>query len=213
MVEIQGKISGIGNATTRLNEITADDLAIMRYYQVGWDYGVINRQGYKFDITYQQNTSSVEVDKGIMFAYGYFGFVDKSKFEFIKPAIAQYHIIYAELDKSKIPNTCILKVRNNQSSTNIERMFRQDYLNRVRTGIFQLPLWRVKVDSNGIQEVVSLRDLKDSIKQVSVTNICKSVIGEIDGDATATTQPITDKSKKIATTMFVHSATRDYIDN
>ena len=219
MGEYKGKISGIGNRATRLNEITADDLAILRYYQIGWDYGVVNRQGYNFfvDTDKHKGTSSVEVDKGIMFAYGYFGFVDKSRFEFIRPAIPQYHIIYVELDRSKIPNTCILKVKNNQSITSIERTFRQDYLDKVRTGIFQLPLWRVKVGSNGIEEVFDLRKdldlLKESIRQVEYAPYCKSVFGSISPEATATTQPITDKSEKIATTEFVSMTTRDYIDN
>lgn len=208
-----GKISGIGNPTERINEITADDLAALRYFQIGWDYGVIDREGYNFSIKYEINTSSVEVGKGIMFAYGYLGYVDKCVLEFIRPAISQYHIIYVELDRSKIPNTCILKVKNNQSSTSIERTFRQDYLDKVRTGIFQLLLWRVKVGSNGIEEVVDLRKLYDKPKQVQYSINTKRVVGKIDSGVTAVTQPNNDNSNKIATTMFVHNATRDYIDN
>lgn len=207
-----GKISGIGNPTERINEITADDLATLRYFQIGRDYGVIDREGYNFSIKYEINTSSVEVGKGIMFAYGYLGYVDKCVLEFIRPAISQYHIIYVELDRSKIPNTCILKVKNNQSSTSIERTFRQDYLDKVRTGIFQLPLWRVKVGSNGIEEVVDLRQLENKIKQVEYATKCKSVFGSIDETVTATTQPITDNSQKITTTEFVYLTTRSYID-
>lgn len=207
------KISGIGNPTERINEITADDLATLRYFQIGWDYGVIDREGYNFSINYEINTSSVEVGKGIMFAYGYLGYVDKCVLEFIRPAIPQYHIVYVELDRSKIPNTCTLKVKNNQSSTSIERTFRQDYLDKVRTGIFQLPLWRVKVGSNGIQEIFDLRALRESIERVEYSPNCIRVVGVIDKTAKATTQPITDKSEKIATTEFVHLATRDYIDN
>jgi hypothetical protein len=208
-----GKISGIGNATTRYNEITADDLAVLRHFQIGWNYGVIDREGYNFPIEYALKESNVKVGKGIMFAYGYLGYVDKCTVEFIRPAIPQYHIIYAELDRSKIPNTCTLKVKNNQSSTSIERTFRQDYLDMVRTGIFQLPLWRVKVGANGIEEVFDLRALKNKPKQVEYAPYCKRVFGSIEPSVTATTQPIADDSKKIATTEFVHLATRDYIDN
>lgn len=213
-----GKISGIGNPTERINEITADDLATLRYFQIGWDYGVVDRQGYNFlvDTEKHKGTSSVEVGKGIMFAYGYVGYVDNSVFEFIRPSIPQYHIIYVELDRSKIPNTCTLKVKNNQSSTSIERTFRQDYLDKVRTGVFQLPLWRVKVGANGIEEVFDLRKdldlLKQSIKQVEYAPNCKSVFGTISPEATATTQRITNKSGKIATTDFVYLATRYAID-
>lgn len=213
MGEYQGKISGVGNKDTRYNEITADDLATLRYYQIGWDYGVVNRQGYKFDISYQLGTSSVEVSKGIMFAYGYVGYVDSCKLEFIRPAIPQYHIIYVELDRSKIPNTCTLKVKNNQSSTSIERTFRQDYLDKVRTGVFQLPIWAIKFGSNGIESVEDLRPLQDKSKQVYYTPNCKSVFGSISPTATATTQPTTDISDKIATTEFVQKKTGAIIDN
>lgn len=207
-----GKISGIGNPTERINEITADDLATLRYFQIGLDYGVINREGYNFSIKYEINTSSVEVGKGIMFAYGYLGYIDKCVLEFIRPAISQYHIIYVELDRSKIPNTCILKVKNNQSSTSIERTFRQDYLDKVRTGVFQLPLWRVKVGSNGVEEVVDLRILRDKPKQVEYAPNCKSVFVDIYPSVTAVTQPTSDSSEKIATTLFVHKAVRKAID-
>lgn len=212
-----GKISGIGNPTERINEITADDLATLRYFQIGWDYGVVDRQGYNFlvDTEKHKGTSSIEVGKGIMFAYGYVGYVDSCVFEFIRPSIPQYHIVYVELDRSKIPNTCTLKVKNNQSSTSIERTFRQDYLDKVRTGIFQLPIWRIKVGSNGIEKVFDLRVdldlLKPSIKQVKYAPYCNSVFGSISPEATATTQPINDISKKIATTEFVHLATMAYI--
>ena len=147
-----------------------------------------------------------------MFAYGYLGYVDTSVFELIRPAIPQYHIIYVELDKSKIPNTCEIKIKNNQSSTSIERTFRQDYLDRVRTGIFQLPLWRIRVGSNGIEEVFDLRDLRDNISNVEYAQYCESVIGEVSPLAIATQQDINDNSEKIATTLFVHNLARKYID-
>ena len=37
----KGKIAGIGNAKTRENEITSDDIGTLRKYLVGWDYGII----------------------------------------------------------------------------------------------------------------------------------------------------------------------------
>lgn len=218
-MRFDGKISGVGNSTTRKNEITADDLATLRHFQMGYDYGVINRKGYNFLIDYRIKSSSVEVGKGIMFAYGYLGFVDKTVLEFIRPSIPQYHIIYVELDRSRIPNACTLKVRNNQSiplkidnNENVKRTFRQDYLDMVRTGIFQLPLWQVKVGSNGIEEVSDMRTLRDKPMQVIYSPECKRVFGEIATSATATTQPITDKSDKIATSNFVHLLARKIID-
>lgn len=213
----KGKISGIGNSTTRNNEITADDLAVLKNYIYNWEYGVLNIQGWNFNA--YKSGENVVVEKGIMFAYGYFGiFPETYTIPFIKTSATQYRIIYAEIDKSVIPNTCTIKVKNNQGSDKIKpTTFRQDYLTAIRTGVFQLPLWRVKLNSEGIEDIdglVDLRDLRNYIMKVNHSNYTSGkVLGEISETATATTQPKTDKSKRLATTEFVHLAIRDYIDN
>ena len=213
-MEYKGKISGIGNATTRQNEITADDLATYRNFVYGWDYGVINRDNWNFNAT--QDGNNIIVDKGIMFAYGYFGvLLDSITIPFIKPSATQYRIIYAEIDRSIIPNTFMIKVKNNQSSKQIKpTTFRQDYLTEIKTGVFQLPLWQVELNATGIVDVIDLRSLRDSIMKVNHTDYTTGKVTKtISPLAVVTTQPITDKSKKLATTQFVHLATRDYIDN
>lgn len=211
---ITGKISGVGDSETRNNEITSDDLAILRNYIYGWEYGVMNREGWNFNARKEGN--NVIVDKGIMFAYGYFGIFPKTyTIPFIKPSATQYRYIYAEIDRSIVPNTCTLKVKNNQGSNKIKpTTFRQDYLTTIRTGVFQLPLWRVELNNNGIVKIVDVRDLKDYIMKAKHSEkTTGKVTGEISPLAIATTQPITDNSEKLATTNFVHLATRDYIDN
>lgn len=209
------KISGIGNSQTRKNEITADDIATLRRYTFGWDYGVINRSGWNFNATTDKKTDTITVDKGIMFAYGYFGILPESiKIPFIKPSATQYRIIYAEIDRSVIPNTFKIKVKNNQGSNKIKpTTFRQDYLTAIKTGVFQLPLWQVELNNEGIEDVVDVRELKDYIKQVHHTNYTTGkVTKSISENAIATTQPITNISKRLATTEFVHKAVRYYID-
>ena len=210
----EGKISGVGNATSRKNEITADDLAILRNYHYNWEYGVINREGWNFNAYKEDN--NVIVNKGIMFAYGYFGiFPESVTISFINPSATQYRFIYAEIDRSVVPNTCTLKVKNNQGSDKIKpTTFRQDYLTAVRTGVFQLPLWIVKLDNSGIVEIKDVRNLQNYIKQVYHTNNTTGKISKyVSPNAIATTQAISDNSEKLATTEFVHLATRDYIDN
>lgn len=178
MSERKGRIMGVGNAQTRINEITADDLAVDRNFKVGWNYGVVNRSNYNFNLLgYALN--KITIGQGVMFAYGYFGYADEFSFEFIRPSIPQYHIIYAELDRSQIPNTCKIKAKNNQSSIKIENAFRQDILSKVKTGIFQLPLWRVKIDSSGIKEVVDLRALRNEIRDTFYAPKCNNVFGTI----------------------------------
>lgn len=222
---------------------------------MGWDYGIVNKEGYKFDIienqwatptiSLQGNTistsmvdgvskykvyadgtyigyidsnnvwhresqdivsgspNSVQLQQGIMFAYGYFGYIPSSVFEFINPAIPQYYILYAELDRSRIPNTCKIKVKNNQSSKNIENTFRQDILSKFRTGVFQLPLYMVKVDVNGVQDITDLRVLRDKIKDVYTVSLTNNIYGYIPDSVHAVTQLGGDRSQKIATTRFV----------
>lgn len=208
------RISGIGNSLTRQNEITADDLAILRNYIFNWEYGVLNRSGWNFNAHIDGN--NVVVEKGIMFAYGYFGiFPETYTIPFIKPSSTQYRFIYAEIDRSVVPNTCMLKVKNNQGSDKIKpTTFRQDYLTAIRTGVFQLPLWRVELNNEGIVKIVSVRDLRNAIGKVKHSdNTTTRVTKEISPNAIATTQPTNDRSKKLATTEFVHLAAMKYIDD
>ena len=213
-MEYQGKISGIGNAITRKNEITDDDLAILREFIFGFDYGVLNKRGWNFNAN--ADGSRVILEKGIMFAYGFLGYLDNSvTFNFIKPSATQYRFIYCEIDRSVIPNTFKIKVKNNQGSDKIKpTTFRQDYLRAVRTGVFQLPLWRVELNNQGIVEIVDVRELKDYIDRVYwCDKTTKGITKKIEVGALAHTQPYVDRSKKNATTEYVHLAIRNYIDN
>ena len=163
-----------------------------------------------------KKTDTITVDKGIMFAYGYFGILPESiKIPFIKPSATQYRIIYAEIDRSVVPNTFKIKVKNNQGSNKIKpTTFRQDYLTAIKTGVFQLPLWQVELNNEGIEDVVDVRELKDYIKQVHHTNYTTGKVTKtISENAKATTQPTTNNSEKLATTEFVYLATRHYIGN
>lgn len=198
------------------NEITVDDIAILRNYIFGWEYGVLNIEGCNFNAKLDGSGSVVTLEKGIMFAYGYFGYLPESiEIPFIKPSATQYRFIYAEIDRSTIPNTFIIKVKNNQGSDKIKpTTFRQDYLTSIRTGVFELPLWRVELNEMGIVELVDVRDLKDYIRTVKHSDFTTGkVLKEIGATATGTTQSITDKSRKLATTWFVHKTVRNYIDN
>lgn len=213
MAVYKGEISGIGNSETRNNEITADDVATLRDYIINWESGVIeNGFAENHDIT------SVTIDFGVMFAYGYLGCLPKPvTFYFHKVALTQYQFIYAELDKSVIPNTFKVKTKNNQSGFSIKpTTFRQDELSTVKTGVYQLPLYRVTLTENGITQVDDLRDIKQGVKFVKYSNETKKIKngGEIEqGVQTDFTPAVTDSSNSFATSLFVHNAIRNYIDN
>lgn len=172
------------------------------------------KQRYSFDVLSKSDTS-LKLNKGYIVAYGYVGYEKTKTFYFNKTSATQYHFIYGEIDRSVIPNTFELKVKNNQGGSEVKpTTFRQDILSAVKTGVFQLPLYRVKLGSDGIEEVKDLRDKKDYIKKVFHADITtKKVVKEISGSAIATTQPTSDNSEKLSTTLFVHNACRDYIDN
>ena len=208
----EGKISGIGNSPQRINEITADDIATLRYKIYGWDYGVIN------GFAETHNTDSITLDFGVMFAYGYFGCLPSAvTLYFHKVAQTQYQFIYAELDKSTIPNTFKIKVKNNQGGKNPKPTdFRQDILSVVKTGVFQLPLYRITLNENGIAEVRSeiTNYTYSRIKKTYRTTATNNISGRVGNGSYCVTNPATsDNSKKIATTDFVHRACVDYINN
>ena len=75
MAEYKGEISGIGVSAARTNEITADDVAVLRNFIVRWESGVIS--GLQEDTEKRTDTSLI-ITRGLMFAYGYFGFFPRS---------------------------------------------------------------------------------------------------------------------------------------
>ena len=212
-MEVYGKVSGIGDSETRANEITADELATFRYYIIGWQYGIID-YGKKFDIK-SRYTDTLIIDSGLMFAYGYLGLSPReATFTFNKTAAVQYHFIYAEIDKSVVPNKFKITTKNNQASPLIKpTTFRQDILSTVKTGVFQLPLYQVKITLSGISEVIDLRNDYKYFKNVKRSDDTKEVVGSISSSVTGTTQQASSNSLLVATTMHVHNSIRDYIDN
>lgn len=183
------------------NEINKDNVALVRKFIMGYDYGVI-QNGFNATITTGlQGNSAVLLQKGLMFAYGYVGgILDSAKIDFSLPSGTQYHFIYAEIDMSRIPNVFSIKTKNNGRATTAT--WRQDYLSSVRTGIFQLPLWRVKLTNNGIAELTDLRESRTKLfNAIHAVNAVKA--NNVGSNARATTQTAGDNSTKIATTAYV----------
>ena len=185
------------------NEISKDNVAIARRFIVGYDYGVINN-GFNSIITsgIAGSNSAISMQSGEIFAYGYVGgILQPQKIEFTLPSGTRYDFIYAEIDMSRIPNTFYIKIKNNGRAATTE--WRQDYLSSVRTGVFQLPLYRVKLASSGIVELTDLRDTKIKLNNaITVKTITKTVGANVVG----VTPNTNDDSTKIATTAFVYSA-------
>lgn len=212
-----GKISGIGDKATRENEITADDLAILRNFIVGHTYGVIEDYEFSeiasshhdFYCWRDENSNNLlHLTDGIAFAYGYVAYSKAIDISILLPAVDQYHLIYLEIDKSEVPNVCTVKVKNNMSNPNINvTTFRQDQLSTIRTGIFQIPLWQIHITNEGIKAIQDLRTLRSKIENVSHSDTANHVNngGIIGNNVTAVTQDININSDLIATTAYVQN--------
>lgn len=179
MAEYVGNISGIGNPTTRENEITADSVASLRNFIIGTIHGVVNSGG-KFEAEILSK-SRIKINKGTSFAYGYFGsLVEPVVFDLLLPSNPQYMLIYCEFDRSRLPNTYKIKIKNNQSSPYVnENTFRQDVLSSVKTGVFQEPLYLLEVSSTGIEIQQDLRQLKSYIRNVGYATQTARITGWI----------------------------------
>ena len=206
----EGNISGIGNELTRKNEITADGVATFRNYVAGYTKyqnkgGVVNLAGKNFSCTKSESDKfTVDLQGGLCFAYGYFAYMDKASITFLPPAVKQYHIIYVELNRGKIPNAATIMTKNNQSSPRLlKNTLRQDELFVVKTGVFQVPLWSIEVTNSGIGEIVDLMDLRDAIENVVCSDITSKVEsgGRLGEGVTCHTE--LGRAKEIANCAFV----------
>lgn len=190
-------VSGYGDE----NVIDKDNVAIVRDFIFGDEYGVIN--GFNASIeSGTQGSNAVKLEKGQLYAYGYVAELPESvTFNYLLPSVEQYWFIYGEIDMSRVPNRFTVKTKNNGRSQNAT--WRQDVLSSIRTGVFQLPLYCVKLTADGAQELESLIKNKDCITNVYNADIAEICIGNIESNVTAVTQETRDSSKKVATTEFV----------
>lgn len=201
-------ISGLGEKEERINEITPDDVATFRNFALGYNADIRNIGGV-MDIAdhnfYAEKISptTVRITDGICFAYGYVGYCLGREIDFFPPAVEQYQIIYAEIDRSVIPNKISIKTKNNQSSSNILlNTFRQDVLSVIKTGKFQVPLWLVRLSNNGIEELISKRPLRKYIDNAVYSDNTSRISGTIAANVTVEgdMKPLDTNDKTIATT-------------
>lgn len=203
MAYVVGTVSGLGDSTTRKNEITADSVAIFRNCVYN-----ANRQTKSiavglfgenpFDMTIVNNT--VEIGEGCCIAYGYVGSSEPITLIFNITAAPQYWIIYAEFDCSVIPNTFAIKARNNQSSPKIgEYTLRQDNLSISKTGVYQMPFAVVKVDGENLSFVSDERVFLTYPYKARSADETKQITGTIGHNATIE-GAIADNGKNVCST-------------
>lgn len=219
-------ISGTGNTTSRTNEITGDALATERRFICGYSEKVMNA-GCIVDFASHnflcrvdsQDKNTIHITDGMAFAYGYFAASEAVDFTILPPIVEQNFIVYFELNKSVVPNTCEVKIKNNYSSEAVgEYTLRKDELSKVKTGIYQIPLWQIKATNTGITTITDLRNLKYCIENVDKSNTAEMVIenGTIAAgvtiDAPPPFEPGDEKKSYVANTAFVINAIREEIN-
>ncbi len=227
-VEETGAMTGTGNKVSKENEIPTDVLAAIRNFIVGYNNssegavgGVLSTGGgFQCGISLD-NKNQIKISSGICMAYGYFGFAEEKTFDILPPAVTQYYLVYAELNLSELPNSATIKIKNNQGSKRSDpSCFRQDNLNSMKVGIFQVPLWRITVTNEGIRNEDDLKDLRvvrTGIEHVHHTYECHEVVRELfDNVMTEYTIEESNASELVANTAFVdkevHSAAKMYIE-
>lgn len=219
----KGKISGTGNVETRENEITGDKLAVFRNFIIGYKDGVLKYGNH--DFSYFVNGNTVRITDGMCFAYGYFAYCFAKEFSILPPVVENYYVIYARIDRSVIPNTVELLIKNNYASPNIGiNSFRQDVLSTIKTGVYEIPLWIFKATNKGVdtESFVNFRPLREKIKRAEYSDYTSKTVlydsyseerrGHLENGVTATTQPTSDNSTKVATTSYVQAAIKEEIN-
>lgn len=205
---------GNGIITGNKNEITRETLATIRQFIIGNVAFVNSRDGLNFEAIADGDT--VIVGKGMLYVYGYAALSKETEtFKFMRANTEQYWFIYAEVDLSRYPNILTIKKVNNGRST--ERTFRQDMLFFEKSGVYQRPLWRVRVTSNGIESIEDVRLLGgykfEHGEWTSITSILipsevysKYTFNSLTGELSFDESDKINKSDMVSGDMYYHSS-------
>lgn len=161
-------LKGIGDAVTGRNEIIPTfDAKIFNFYaQV--QPGVVATEINKFQLTLIDR--GVVIGQGLAHAFGYFGMSDASvTFNFVIPSSqTQYAKVYVEIDLSARPQSFAVKVTPQTNTTVID--LQQDDLREITTGIYQIPLYLITIQTNGTITFTDQRNLLERVAYASHSN-------------------------------------------
>lgn len=190
-------LKGIGDSVTGKNEIVPTfDAKIFNFYaQV--TPGVIATEKDRFPITLVDR--GVIIGPGMAHAFGYFGMSDSPQtFNYVIPSSQiQYSKVYAEFDLSARPQSFAIKVTPQSDTSVIELV--QDDLADVTAGIYQLPLYLVKIQTNG---AITFEDIRPMLNRVSYATHSN----ESNHSLTADVTPQADNATKAQRLVFTTTA-------
>ena len=168
MTEYRGVIAGTGNAVTGINEISGGLTARYLYNILGYSSGVLKDALSEFNMTYTNLTFSVSGGQAV--AYGYIGEITTtSEFTFTAPsANSKYYFVYLDFDLRETIKKFAVSYYDNSNSDVWSP--RQDNLANNEAGRFQLPIYKIKIDSDNTITVTDLREIKQIVKEATKIN-------------------------------------------
>ena len=204
-------IKGIGDAAQRINEITPRFDAQILNFLTQSTPGVCWHQATRFALT--RIDRGVIIGPGLVQAHGYFGMSDANHQinVTIPSAGTQFARVFAEINLSRVPHQ--FSIRISQQSTSSVIALTQNNLVTSPSGVHQIPLYLLTIQSNGnitstdqrpqMTRPQNARHANDATNSTNATNLVAN--GTINNTATATTQTRTNNTTRVATTAFVHS--------
>lgn len=217
---------GMGDSVLEINKILPEYTAMITDLAVGYESGISENYGAKFD--YRLIEGGLVIQSGGCWAYGYAGFNRNDvRIDLTSSGGTRYVYVYVEFDMTGAAvagatvDACQLMVFDNGSSTVFT--YQQDNLREMKTGKYQLPLYRVTVTESGItsDSITDLRVLRRKVKNAENADNAVAVQTEVRGTAViksgatlesgvfAATQAKGNRSRNAATTEFVMAAIDD----
>ena len=160
-------LKGIGDSVTGKNEITPQFDAKINNFLVTLAPCVVGSESRKFALSIIDR--GVTIGPGMAFAYGYFGLSDATvQFNYITPSSqTQYSKVYAEFDLSTTPQTFSIKTTPQTDNSVINLL--SDNINELPSGVFQLPLYLITINTSGSISYKDLRTIHTTLGEINLS--------------------------------------------
>lgn len=212
---------GMGDSTRDINKVLPEYTAMMTDIAVGYESGIAANYGSKFD--YRLIEGGLVIQSGGCWAFGYAAY-NRNDVRINLAASGggtRYVFIYVEFDLtgSAVNGTTVdaaqLVVFDNGGNSSFS--YQQDNLRTMKTGKYQLPLYRIAVTDAGItgDSIQDLRTIREKVKNAERADFADKVDGivaagtMIENGVTAVTQARRNSTRNVATTAFVMAEIND----
>ena len=165
-------LKGIGDSVTGANEIIPSfDAKIFNFISCTQPCVVANG---KDQLILTKIDRGVIIGSGMAFAYGYFGISDSAcQFNYVIPSSQkQYAKIYAEFNLSTVPQSFSIKMTPQTTTSTISLI--SDDLTVASSGIFQMPLYLLEIETSGKLNVTDYRLLRKTIGEIELSKLSET---------------------------------------